>query len=440
MKKRWYVSLLIGSLLIVLSLGGFLFKEKETKMRKEATYWVLSDNHYIDKSLYDKESEFQRIQATAAGKELLYQKESLKALVDEAIQKKPKGIIMTGDVTLNGERKSAEQLAKLLKPLEDNGIECWVIPGNHDINDGWARSFQGDKAYKTEQISQKDFERLFDMSYQKAKDRDPHSLSYLIDASDNTQFLLLDTAIYGKANGTTNPQTKGRLKEETLAWMTTHLDQAKKEGKETLVFMHHNLLQHNPLIYEGFVLENSQELETLLTNYSVPLVFSGHTHAQSIKKSEASGLVEVVSSSFSITEQSYGEIRISPENISYKKKSLNVDEWAKNNGLIDDNLLNYQAYTKKLFVEDGQKMAYGQLIESGIYDESILDPIAYFVGEMNWRYFTGNTPKSLAEEESLKKEEGYQLLKEYSPRLLEYVDSIIQFDSDKLTIDIPLND
>ncbi|MEG2709108.1 MAG: metallophosphoesterase, partial [Vagococcus sp.] len=93
-----------------------------------------------------------------------------------------------------------------------------------------------------------------------------------------------------------------------------------------------------------------------------------------------------VSSSFSITEQSYGEIRISPENISYKKKSINVDEWAKSNGLIDDNLLNYQAYTKKLFVEDGQKMAYGQLIESGIYDESILDPIAYFVGEMNWRY------------------------------------------------------
>lgn len=426
MKKR-----VIGIILLLLVsvIGIFYYKNQSNSQHDEkALFWVLSDTHLLEKSLFDTGKEFERIKLTAAGKDLEYQEESLSALVDSAIKEKPTGIIITGDLTLNGEKRSAEKLAEILKPLEDHDIAYYVIPGNHDINDGWARAFRGDKAYNTEQISEKDFETIFSPSYKNATDKDKNSLSYVVNVNDHFQFLMLDTNIYGKLNGTTVPQTKGRLKTETLVWIEKQLAKGKDNDKQTIVFMHHNLLKHNEFIYEGYVLENAEELHHLLNKYQVPLVFSGHSHTQSIKKSESGNITEVISASYAITEQLYGEVCFTPSQISYEKKRIDVDTWAQDNQLKDPNLLEYRDYTKQLFVEDGQRMAYGQLIENGLYDEEKLDEIAYFVGETNWRYFTGNDNLTNEEVEALKNEQGYQLLKDEDPFLGRYMDSILQSD------------
>lgn len=51
-----------------------------------------------------------------------------------AQRKKPAAIIVTGDITFNGERVSAEKFAEIFKPLTHTQV--LVLPENHDIFDG----------------------------------------------------------------------------------------------------------------------------------------------------------------------------------------------------------------------------------------------------------------------------------------------------------------
>lgn len=425
-KKGIWLTLVV---LVILVIGATMTPKKTKKEVSEPVFWVLSDTHLITTDLYESGEEFERIKLTSAGKELEYQEDSLRALVDLALEEKPTGIIITGDLTLNGERKSAEKLAEILSPLKKAEINYYVIPGNHDIHDGWAREFKKDSAVKTTQISPKNFEDIFSWSYENSSQKDEHSLSYSVAVNDQLQFLMLDTNIYGKQPGTTVPQTKGELKKETFSWVEEQLLTGKEKGVETIVFMHHNLLQHNDLISTGFVIKENETLKMLLSKYKVPLVFSGHTHAQSIKTDKKDNITEIVTASYSISEQIYGEVKFNQDTIFYEKKRVDVDKWAKETGETDENLLNYQQFTKDLFIEDGKRMAYVQLIESGFYDEKKLDAMADFVGEANWRYFTGNQLQNKDDIEALKNSNSYQLIKKESPFLLEYMDSIVEIDN-----------
>ena len=56
------------------------------------------------------------MQKTSQGKDLYYQEIALSAFARMAEEKKPAAIIVTGDITFNGERVSAEKFAELFKP------------------------------------------------------------------------------------------------------------------------------------------------------------------------------------------------------------------------------------------------------------------------------------------------------------------------------------
>ena len=79
--------------------------------------WVISDTHLIADSLHDNGQAFSRMQKTSQGKDLYYQETALSAFCRMAEIKKPAAIIVTGDVTFNGERVSAERFAKIFAKL-----------------------------------------------------------------------------------------------------------------------------------------------------------------------------------------------------------------------------------------------------------------------------------------------------------------------------------
>lgn len=54
------------------------------------------------------------MQKTSQGKDLYYQETALSAFVRMAEEKKPAAIIVTGDVTFNGERVQLRDLRKFL--------------------------------------------------------------------------------------------------------------------------------------------------------------------------------------------------------------------------------------------------------------------------------------------------------------------------------------
>lgn len=79
-------------------------------------------------------------------------------------------------------------------------------------------------------------------------------------------------------------ETGGKLSEETVAWMKTQLEEAKKQGVTVIPVSHHNLLDESTLYPEECTIENTKEVTALLEAYGVPVYLSGHLHLQRIKK------------------------------------------------------------------------------------------------------------------------------------------------------------
>ena len=113
-------------------------------------FWVISDTHLIADSLHDEGQAFSRMQKTSQGKDLYYQEIALSAFMRMAQRKKPAAIIVTGDVTFNGERVSAETFAQIFKPLKETNL--LVFLGIHDFFDGWASEFRGKKKFYVGEI------------------------------------------------------------------------------------------------------------------------------------------------------------------------------------------------------------------------------------------------------------------------------------------------
>jgi 3',5'-cyclic AMP phosphodiesterase CpdA len=422
----------IMGLMILAIILGVIYAEKKDQQslfgKSAVTFWLISDPHYIDESLTDSGAAFQAIKQTAAGKELDYQKESLQALIAKAQKEKPDMLIITGDLTLNGEKVSAEKLAELLKQLTEQGIKVFVIPGNHDINDGWARKFVGEKQEATAAISTEDFQKIFADSGYKDSSKDPNSLSYAVSVNDTYNFLFLDTNIYPEDDQKlTRPSTGGTIREKTLTWMKNQLAESQAAKKKTLVFMHHNLYKHNELLSNGYVLNNADEVRNILAEYQVPVVFSGHIHAQDImtETTAEQPITEIISSSFAIAPQSYGVVTLTKQAITYKKQHNDVDKWAQDKNILPAGM-NYAKYMQKVLIEDGERLGYAQLTTAGLTDPQQLKAGAAFVGKINERFFAGNDFSTDQEVAKLKQENGYQIIAEYSPFLKDYVDSIIQ--------------
>lgn len=421
MKKRNFILLFV-----LLSLSVLLFFRPKTTapalFGERADLWIVSDPHLLATELYDTGSAFEKMQQTAAGKELRYQEDSWQSLIEQAKKEQPDALIVTGDLTFNGEKQSAETLVGFFEALEQEGVAVFVLPGNHDIHDGWARKFIGDEQFTTSQISPKDFETLFSSSYERAIEKDPYSLSYIIQATDDSRLFLLDTNIYTRETSRRKPMTGGKLRKESLQWLEEQLEKAKQEAQTPVIFMHHNLLKHNSLVYQGFVLNNADELHRMLQTYQVPLVFSGHIHAQDILQNPQSGIIEITTGSFSIAPQTIGKLQLTQNELIYQRSQLDSSKQP-----FPEEADSYATYLEQLFIEDGQKMAYGMLIEQGIYDSEILDPIAEFVGQVNLRFFSGDDFLTDEEVLQLKQTAGYQLLKAQDADFLSnYVDSIIQ--------------
>jgi 3',5'-cyclic AMP phosphodiesterase CpdA len=337
-------------------------------------------------------------------------------------------VILTGDMTLNGEKASAETLAKLLAPLQEASIMVLSLPGNHEIYNGWARIFKEDKEFYADQISPQDFKEIFSEGYEKADSVDQTSLSYSINLNDQYRLVLLDSCIYDEQVNWNQPNTNGRLKKTTLEWLKEQLEAAKQQQQTPLLFMHHNLLDHNSLLKEGYVLDNSAQLQQLITAYQVPLIFSGHIHIQDIAEGPA-GVQEIVTGSYSTQELGYGVVTLTDKAINYQKKVIDLDQWAAKNKSKNSQLLHYSAYQAKIFQEDTNHMVRQQLASVTELTEEQISTLCTFIAKMNTALFTGDDTYSQDEKETIRHSEEYQLLATYSYFLKQYVDSLLEDNS-----------
>ncbi len=406
---------------------------KEDSEIKPVEMYIATDVHYISNSINDGGKAFQEMIKNADGRQVNYISELTEAFEYEIIENRPEVLIISGDLTHNGEKQSHLDLAEKFKNIEANGTEVYVIPGNHDINNPFAREFKGAEVLKTETITPKDFEKIYkDFGYKEAISRDKETLSYLVAPSDDLWLLMLDTSLYKQNKAF--PYTNGKIMQETLEWIKKISEKAKAENVEIVTVMHHNLYEHSELLYQGYVLDNADEVLPVFKECDLNIVLSGHIHIQDIMSDLENKDYDIVTSGFIIYPIQYGILNFDNSGLEYHTKHVDVEKWASDNNIENSDLLNFEKYSKEYFYNSSYYMAYNELVANG-FDKNEAKEMADVVGILNVNYFGGTTNDVRGEVLSSK---GYDLwLSKGSDFLRYYVEDMVkenEIDNNSLKI------
>lgn len=408
----------------------FPMPEEETAAEEEEykppVVVFASDIHYFSPELTDYGEAFETMMKRDDGKVTNYIPQLMDAFTAEMEELQPSAVVLTGDLTLNGEKAGHEALAEKLRVLESKGVKVLIIPGNHDINNYFSASYFGDEKKVAPIAGPEEFYEIYrEFGYDQAISRDEASLSYVYELDEKNWLLLLDSAEYEPLN-----KVGGRIREETMKWMKIQLEEAKNQGIHVVPAAHHNLLKESILYPNDCTLENSQEVIELFESYRLPLYISGHLHLQRVKKhkpepgepDEAYHISEIVADSFAIPPCQYGVLKWSDDGrLSYTTKETDMEKWAANQGITDENLLGFGEYGEQFLT---------RIISSQVHEkiknmpDDVTEKMSRLYGELNRAYCAGQPIDS----GEIRTGEAFRLWQRYLPesKLFKEIDEILR--------------
>ena len=211
-----------------------------------------------------------------------------KALFDEMIIRlkrdiRPGLVLITGDLSKDGETVSHKYVVSKLDELRAVGIKTLVIPGNHDrganIN---AVYFDGESTTAAEVASDASFASLYaNYGYGEESERDENSLSYVCEPITGLVVIGIDSG------------TGGTIPAATLTWVCNKAQEANNNGKQVIAMMHHPLIPHftgaNTFV-ETVSVADYANVRNSLADAGIRVIFTGHIHTSDIAKDYNSDL------------------------------------------------------------------------------------------------------------------------------------------------------
>lgn len=392
----------------------------------EIDIYVATDIHYLSNKINDNKDAFKKYYNSGDGKQLNYSDEITTAFFDEVYRAKPAVLILSGDLTNNGELQSHKDFAEKLKVIEENGTNIYVIPGNHDIENPHARGFKEDKQYKVDTISRNEFEDLYnDFGYNEAVSRDKNTLSYLVTPSEGLWFLMIDTSQYNNNKQLGYPKADGVVKDGTLKWIEESLELAKNNNAKVIPVMHHNLIDHNEVINEGYTLNNNEEVKSLFGKYNIELDLTGHIHIQDIGLTSINNknIYEISTNSLAVYPNQYGTLKYIPSvGYNYKSKEVDIEQWALRSSSSNSELLQFEKYSEEFFTNLYRAQCI-KSFENSKYTEEEIRELADVSAKLSIYYFKGKS-KDIIDEVKISK--GYELWKKESGFMKDYLFSILE--------------
>ena len=184
--------------------------------------------HYFSPSLIEDEDFMWSVAMKGDGKDTVQSALIAAAFVDDMLELKPNAVVITGDLTLNGEEASHNELRELLTKLKDNGIDVFVMTGNHDVNTT-AYRYTKDGVEEIPSFGSQQFEdHWWDFGYGDALSQDRWSNSYISKLNDTTWLLSVDS----------NTGSKGTVRKSTLDWIEENLKEAQANGIRAVSYTH----------------------------------------------------------------------------------------------------------------------------------------------------------------------------------------------------------
>ena len=375
MKKKIFLILFMIITLVLLGIGGnWLTKRIHKQSQEPISMIIASDIHYLSPDY--RGEYFKEPQSFFDGKLTHYSSEYFDAFLAEVIEKHPQVLILSGDITLNGSKKSHEEVIQKLSKVQEAGIDVLVIPGNHDVH-STAGDYSPIEPVVVESYSAEAFMNAYaNFGPSQAISRDTETFSYIYEVTPYIRLLMIDT----------NCMYKGSVLDSTLTWMENELAAAKRAGIDIIAVTHQNLHIHNELLYFSYQLYNSDTLLALFEKYDVDLNLSGHIHIQSIVDNGT--IPEVAVGSLGIAGTPYGELIYDGKTISYTTQFTDVSAYAASCGYTDKNLLDFNNYSIWYFEEVGRLQNQASFAESELSSEEIT-LLADTFARINSAYFIG---------------------------------------------------
>lgn len=347
-----------------------------------------TDIHYLSRELTDGGSGFQYMVEHGDGKVVTYIEQITDAFLEEVIAAKPNVLILSGDLTLDGEKKSHEELAEKLYAVEEAGIPVLVIPGNHDINNHHAAQYKGDDRFPAEFTTPAEFREIYkDFGYDEAISEDRTTLSYVYELDDRNRLMMLDSCQYKK-----KALVGGAILTDTYEWIEEQLEDAWDNGMNVIPIAHHNLLEESEIYVDDCTIEHSEQLVDILENWDVPLFLSGHLHVQhAMRSGDNRGVWEIVTSSLATPACQYGRISFwNNGSFVYETRAVDVESWAQEHGRTEEDLLHFDTFKEPFLRRVFYNQSYDALEKLSEISEEERVRMSKLYSELNYYYYQGN--------------------------------------------------
>lgn len=259
-----------------------------SNMSNKIKFAVIADPHYYSEKLGCEGNAYER-RAGSDQKMLAPSKGTVTAALDLIKESDAQFLMIAGDLSNDGELCSHEEMREILYEFKKH-MPVYVITATHDwCCDGNPRRYEGDNVYHdVETVPPEALHEFY-------KDFGPdESLSEFHTHQDKVSFVVrpCEGITVFCLDDDQNGEGGSGYSEEHFKWITEQTEEAKKRGDIVLGMQHHHLhlTEFDRVINGKGSVEYRERLCTKFADIGFPVMFTGHSHMQHIRRLEtASG-------------------------------------------------------------------------------------------------------------------------------------------------------
>ena len=257
-------------------LNEWLLKTGQVSAINNQKMVVLSDPHVMAPGLLVSEGTAWTTYLNGQRKLVDYSK----LLFDDMIVRikrdlRPGLVLISGDLTKDGEQVSHKYVTSKLDELRAIGIKTLVIPGNHDRgSNSDAVYYDGDGTSAADVATNDWFATQYaNYGYGASSERLDGTLTYACEPITGLVVIGIDSS------------TDGVVSSTTLDGVAEKANAARTNGKKVIAMMHHPLIPHFTGVdnfVETAVVSNYETVRNALADAGIRVVFTGHFHTSDI--------------------------------------------------------------------------------------------------------------------------------------------------------------
>lgn len=261
----------------------------------------MSDTHYLSPDMIKDTADY-KTHLNSDRKMFTESSAILDKMLDTVREDKPDVLLISGDLTKDGELEGHRALAKKLEELKNDlpKLHVYVTNGNHDVRNSNAMNFNTTDglAVPATRTQPQDFiEAYTNVTYNDSSvfarytppaGEQAGQLSYAARPKDGYTFIVIDSGRYSSDNtdsGRDEHETSGAISQGLEAWVLGQIKEAKLRGDTVIGMQHHGMVPHfglEPDILPEYLVNDYERLSQEFADAGMQYIFTGHMHANDI--------------------------------------------------------------------------------------------------------------------------------------------------------------